>query len=68
MCHKIVPLGHKSYVCEEERRRCILKFESCFEAVLALDWLSTCKDGLTKTGQVFCSAMHDKQYGDEKQM
>jgi len=45
-----------------------LKFESCFEAVLALDWLSTCKDGLTKTGQVFCSAMHDKQYGDEKQM
>lgn len=55
-----VPLGHKSNVCEEERRW-ILKFDSCFEAVLALDWLSTCRGGLAKTGQVFCSVMGDKQ-------
>lgn len=58
--HKMVPLGHRSDVCEEERRR-VLKFDSCFEAVLALDWLNTCRGGLAKTGKVFCSVMGDKQ-------
>lgn len=49
-----------------ERRKCILKSDNCFEAVLASDWLNTCRNELARTGQVFCSAMHDKQLGDEK--
>lgn len=35
----MVPLEHKSYVCEQERSSYILKFDSCFESLLALDWL-----------------------------
>lgn len=49
-----------------ERKKCILKSDSCFEAVLASDWLNTCRNELARTGQVFCSVMHDKQLGDEK--
>lgn len=60
----MVPLGHESCVCGEERR-CVLKSDSCFKAVLALGCLNTCKNGLAKPGQVFCSVTHDKQ-GDEK--
>lgn len=56
----MVPLGHKSSVWEEERRW-VLKLDSCFEAVLALDWVNTCRGGLARTGQVFCSVMGDKQ-------
>lgn len=56
----MVPLGHKSNVCEEERRW-VLKFDSCYDALLALDWLNTCRGGLAKTGKVFCSVMGDKQ-------
>lgn len=49
-----------------ERRKCILKSDSCLEAVLASAWLNTCRNELAGAGQVFCSVMHDKQLGDEK--
>lgn len=60
LVYRMVPLGHKPSVWEEERRW-VLKFDSCFEALLALDWLNTCRGGLAKKqGKVFCSVMGDK--------